>query len=62
MGACRIPPIPTIVAAQAESEVFGKIRAAPDAQLESLARECGELPETELFVTEQIPPSETNSK
>ena len=39
-----------------------KIRAAPDAQLESLARECGELPEMELFVTEQIPPSETNSK
>ena len=39
-----------------------KIRNAPDAQLESLARECGELPEKELFVMEKVPSSETNSK
>ena len=39
-----------------------KIRHAPDAQLESLARECGELPEQELFVIEKVPSSETNSK
>ncbi|MGD0349052.1 MAG: formylmethanofuran dehydrogenase subunit E family protein [Verrucomicrobiota bacterium] len=39
-----------------------KIRNAPDAQLESLARECGDLPEKELFVIEKVPPSETNSK
>ena len=39
-----------------------KIRSAPDAQLESLARECSELPEKELFVIEKVPPSETNSK
>ena len=39
-----------------------KIRNAPDAQLESLARECGELPEKELFVIEKVPSSETNSK
>jgi hypothetical protein len=39
-----------------------KIRAAPDAKLESLARECGELPEKELFVMEKVPSSETNSK
>ncbi len=39
-----------------------KIRNAPDAQLKSLARECGELPEKELFVIEKVPSSETNSK
>ena len=39
-----------------------KIRNAPDAQLESLARECGKLPEKGLFVTEKILSSETNSK
>ena len=30
-----------------------KIRHAPDTQLESLAHECGELPETELFSLEK---------
>ena len=39
-----------------------KIRNAPDAQLESLARECGELPEEELFVIKKVQPSQTNSK
>jgi formylmethanofuran dehydrogenase subunit E len=39
-----------------------KIRTAPDDQLESLARECGDLPEKEIFVIEKIPPAETNSK
>ena len=39
-----------------------KIRIAPDAQLESLARECGELPEKEIFVIEKVSPSETNLK
>jgi len=39
-----------------------KIRHAPDAQLESLARECGELPETELFVIEKVTSSESNPK
>lgn len=39
-----------------------KIGNAPDTQLESLAREGGELPEKELFVIEKIPLSETNSK
>ena len=39
-----------------------KIRNAPDAQLESLARECGELPEKEIFVIEKVSPSETNLK
>ena len=38
-----------------------KIRRAPDGQLGSLARECGELPETELFVIERFQPSEANS-
>ena len=39
-----------------------KIRHAPDAQLELLARDCGELPEKELFVIEKVPSSETNPK
>ena len=39
-----------------------KIRKAPDAQLESLARECGELPEAELFSIEKVPVSEVNPK
>jgi formylmethanofuran dehydrogenase subunit E len=39
-----------------------KIRNAPDAQLESLARECGELPEKELFLIEKTQTSETKSK
>jgi len=39
-----------------------KIRNAPDDQLESLARECGELPEKDLFAIEKVPPSEINSK
>jgi len=41
---------------------LAKIRNAPDARLESLARECGELPEKDLFVIEKLPASETNSK
>ncbi|HTY86508.1 MAG TPA: formylmethanofuran dehydrogenase subunit E family protein [Candidatus Acidoferrum sp.] len=41
---------------------LAKIRNAPDAQLEPLARECGELPEKDLFVIEKLPASETNSK
>ena len=36
-----------------------KIRTTPDDQLESLARECGELPEKELFVIEKISPPDT---
>jgi formylmethanofuran dehydrogenase subunit E len=43
-------------------EYLGKIRHAPDDQLESLARKCGELPEAELFTIEKVPPSETNSR
>ena len=39
-----------------------QIRHAPDAQLESLARECGELPETQLFTIEKVSSSETSSK
>ena len=39
-----------------------KIRKAPDAQLESLARECGELPEGDLFLVEKAPPAETSSQ
>jgi formylmethanofuran dehydrogenase subunit E len=39
-----------------------KIRHAPDAQLETLARECGTLPETELFVIEKVSSSETDTK
>ena len=35
-----------------------KIRNAPDAQLESLARECGRLPEEKLFTIEKLPQSE----
>jgi len=31
-----------------------KIRSRPDGELEALARECGELPEKDLFVIEKI--------
>ena len=41
-----------------DQKYLEKIRHAPDAQLESLARECGELPEKELFVIEKVPSSE----
>jgi len=39
-----------------------KIRHAPDDQLALLARECGELPEKDLFVIELVPSSETGPK
>ena len=39
-----------------------KIRHAPDAQLESLAHACVELPEAELFTIEKAPLSAANSK
>ncbi len=38
-----------------------KIRNAPDAQLEMLARQCGEVPETKLFTVQRVPASEPNS-
>jgi len=38
------------------------IRTAPDDQLNSLARKCGELPENELFTIEKVPSSEMPSK
>jgi formylmethanofuran dehydrogenase subunit E len=39
---------------------LGKIRHPPDAQLDSLAHQCAELPEKELFVIQKIPPSEAD--
>jgi len=39
-----------------------KIRHAPDEQLDSLAHECGELPEADLFTIRKITASETNSR
>jgi len=39
-----------------------RIGHAPDAQLESLAHECGELPEKELFAIEKLAPPETAPK
>lgn len=39
-----------------------RIRNASDAQLESLAHECGELPEKELFTIERDASPEPNSK
>lgn len=43
-----------------DQKYLKKIRNAPDAQLESLARECGKQPETELFTIEKA--SETDSE
>jgi len=43
------------------SAYLEKIAHAPDAQLESLARQCGSLPERELFRIEKMPSPETLS-
>jgi len=37
------------------SEYLEKIRSSPDDELETLAHECGELPEQKLFTIEVIP-------
>jgi formylmethanofuran dehydrogenase subunit E len=43
-------------------EYLDKIRSQPDEQLESLARECGQLPEEKLFAIEKLPQSDRGQK
>ena len=43
-------------------EYLEKIRSQPDDQLESLARECGRLPEEKLFMIEKLPQSDKGLK
>ena len=45
-----------------DQKYLRKILIAPDAQLDALAHECGDLPENELFAIEKVPSSETNFK
>ena len=45
-----------------DQKYLEKIRHAPDAQLEALARECGGLPEKELFMIEKVSSPRANAK
>jgi len=62
VSVCRKDGFGPVLVFKPSQQYLEKIRHAPDAQLETLARECGTLSETELFLMQKVLSSPSHTK